>query len=83
MRSVRKLQRSILSIEDPCRCSQIALDETDPILGVVSVSNETYYGTVDPNNRFYGWILSVVTYGPLTIGRFTDSNSITDSKLPI
>ena len=50
---------------------------------ISSVSNETYYGTVDPYNRFYGRILSVVTYGPLTIGRFTDSNSITDSKLPI
>ena len=38
-----------------------------------SVSNETYYGTVDPYNRFYGWILSVVMYSPLTIGLFTDS----------
>lgn len=52
-------------------------------VAVSSVSNETYYGTVDPYNRFYGRILRVVTYGPLTIGRFTGSNSITDSKFPI
>ncbi|KAF3028309.1 hypothetical protein E8E12_000003, partial [Didymella heteroderae] len=28
----------------------------------LNVSNKTYYGTVDPYNRFYGRILRVVTY---------------------